>query len=78
MAFTSSVTRNTRQAKISRLSGAMAVKIAREKKDPMYVKLVKYRKLYLETKKRIQQKYGMKGLQAARQKALAANKPEND
>ena len=57
--------------KLSKLSGAFAVQIARQKNDPLYTKLIKLKKMYRIVKKQILQKYGAKGKMAAR---LAASK----
>jgi len=62
---TSKINRN-RQVKIAALKGAFAVKIAREKNDPLFTKMIRFKKAYKLTKKQVLMKYGMKGLQAAR------------
>lgn len=55
-----------RMEKIAALKGAFAVKIARDKKDPLYAKMIRFKKAYKLTKKQLIMKYGMKGLMAAR------------
>jgi ribosomal protein S17 len=48
------------------LTGAFAVKIAREKQDPLYAKLLRFKKAYRVVKKQIMSKYGTKAKMAAR------------
>ncbi len=55
-----------RNEKINALKGAFAVKIAREKNDPLYTKMIRFKKAYKLVKKQLITKYGMKGLMAAR------------
>jgi hypothetical protein len=52
--------------KFQALSGAFAVKIAREKKDPLYEKLIRFKKAYRLIKQQIMNKYGTKAKLAAR------------
>lgn len=61
-----------RQEKIAALRGAFAVKIAREKKDPLYDKMIRFKKAYKLVKKQLIMKYGTKATMAARAAALAA------
>lgn len=68
-AITTSQSRVTKEAKMARLSGGMAMQIAKAKNDPMYARYQKARKIMLDTKKKIQQKYGQKGKMAAREAA---------
>lgn len=68
-AFGRSMIARGRIEKIAALRGAFAVKIAREKKDPLYTKMIRFKKAYKLTKKQLITKYGMKGLMAARQAA---------
>ena len=58
--------RVTRQAKMARLSGGLAMQMAKKANDPMAAKAMKYKKLFLDMKKKIMMKYGMKGKAAAR------------
>jgi len=58
--------RVTRQAKMARLSGGLAMQMAKKNNDPMYNKAMKAKKLFMGMKKKIMQKYGMKGKAAAR------------
>ena len=61
----------TGRDKMTKLAGAFAVQIARQKNDPLYGKLIKLKKMYRIVKKQIIQKYGSRGKMAAR---LAASK----
>jgi len=54
----STMTMRTREAKINSAVGAIAVAIARQKNDPLYHKLQKYKKLWKETKAQIISRYG--------------------
>lgn len=65
-----------RLEKIAALKGAFAVKIAREKNDPLYTKMIRFKKAYKLTKKQLITKYGMKGLMAARSAAQSFGKAE--
>ncbi len=53
--------------KLKLLVGRIAVKMALKENDPSGKKYVKLRKQYLDAKKRIQQKYGMRAKKAAKQ-----------
>jgi len=70
-AYGKSMIARGKQEKIAALKGAFAVKIAREKNDPLYTKMIRFKKAYKLTKKQIIVKYGMKGLTAARIAAAA-------
>jgi len=60
----------TKIEKMAALKGAFAIKIAREKKDPLFDKMIRFKKAYKLTKKQLMMKYGSKGLMAARGAAL--------
>lgn len=60
----------SKQSKIKRLAGKMAVELARQHKDPLYSRYVKVRALYLKVKGDMIRRYGMKALQAARSAAM--------
>lgn len=66
MAFKISTIKRGKFEKMSALAGAFAVKIAREKKDPLYDKMIRFKKAYKMIKKQIISKYGAKGKMAAR------------
>jgi hypothetical protein len=57
-AISMSMTTRTREAKMNAAIGAISVSIAKEKKDPLVMKMLKYRKLWKETKDQIVKKYG--------------------
>ena len=61
----------TRIEKMSALSGAFAIGIARKNKDPMYDRMIRFKKAYKVIKKQLMMKYGMKGKMAARAAAIA-------
>lgn len=65
-----SMTRIDRQAKLDRLGGSMAARIAKEKNDADYKKMIKYKNLWKKYKTKVMRKYGMRGKQAARQSAM--------
>lgn len=69
----SKISRNKMQ-KIAALKGAFAVKIAREKNDPLFTKMIRFKKAYKLTKKQILVRYGVKGLQAARMASASFGK----
>jgi hypothetical protein len=48
----------TRQTKIKRATGQLASKEAKEKGDPLYDKMIKYRELYFKYRDMIHTKYG--------------------
>lgn len=62
--------RITRQAKMARLGGGLAVGMAKKANDPMYAKMIKAKKMFKTFKKKIMQKYGMKGKTAARKAVM--------
>lgn len=67
---TSKVTR-TKMDKLNALRGAFAVQIARQQKDPLYEKMIRFKKAYKLTRTQLTRKYGTKALLAARQAAAA-------
>ena len=58
--------------KIAALTGAFAIKIARQKRDPLYEKMIRFKKAYKLTKKQLMMKYGGKAKMAARAAAMAS------
>jgi predicted ATP-dependent protease len=71
MAYSISTIKRGKFEKMSALAGAFAVKIARERKDPLYEKMIRFKKAYKMIKRQIISKYGTKGKMAAR---IAASK----
>jgi len=68
-AYSRSVISRGKAEKLAALRGAFAVKIAQKNRDPLYEKMTRFKKAYILVKKQLITKYGMKGLQAARQAA---------
>lgn len=64
-AGTSTIQR-TRQDKRKQLAGRTAVRLAARNSDPLYLKYQRYRKMTLELKRKLMQKYGRKGMVQAR------------
>jgi len=64
--YKKSLVTRTGKDKFVALTGAFAVKIARQKQDPLYVKLLRFKKAYRVVKKQIMSKYGTKAKMAAR------------
>ena len=61
-----SIVKMDKERKIKMLVGQVAIRIAKEKGDPLYDKYKKYRELYLETKRKIIEKYANKAKQVVR------------
>lgn len=68
-----SIVKRTRQSKLSTLAANFAIRIAKDRQDPVYRKYKKYRKLFWDAKKTLVKRYGARGMAAAR-KALQKNK----
>jgi hypothetical protein len=62
----SSITKISKAEKRRRLGGSVAMRLAKQRRDPAYQKYMKFRKLALSNKKKLQQRYGRKGLSTAR------------
>ena len=65
-----SMTRISRQQKLERLGGSMAARLAKQKNDSDYKKMIKYKNLWKKFKTKVMRKYGMRGKQAARKSAM--------
>jgi hypothetical protein len=65
-----SITKIDRKDKLARLGGSMAAKLAKERNDPDYKKMIKFKKLWIKYKEKVMRKYGMRGKQAARKAAM--------
>lgn len=61
-----STVRVTKNVKRKQLGGRTAIRMAEKRKDPLYIRYHKYRKLTLELKKKLMRKYGTRGYAAAR------------
>lgn len=57
-----------RQVKIKRLVGSEAVRIAKERKDPLYRRLIRFKRLWVQTRQKIVRKYKSQALQRVRQR----------
>jgi len=66
MALKSSIIKSSRQSKLNRLGGALAVKAAKDAGDVDVEKMKKYKQLWLKYKARVNRKYGNRGLVAAK------------
>ncbi len=53
-----SITRVTRQTKIDRAIGSLATQFAKRTNDPLYDRMVKYRKKFFKFREMIRKKYG--------------------
>ena len=65
-----SIRKVSRQEKLNRLGGSMAANLAKQRKDPDYKKMIKYKKLWQKFKKKVMRKYAMRGKQAARKASM--------
>ena len=70
MALKTSIRRETRQDKLDRLSGAMAVALAKQSGSADYKKLKKFKGLWKKYKAKLMRIYGPRGRQAARKAAM--------
>jgi len=61
-----SIVKMDRQRKLNMVGSSMASNLAKKQNDPLYSKLTKARKKYLQYKEMIQRKYGQRGAVAAR------------
>lgn len=68
-----SMQRIGRQEKLDRLGGSMAAKLAKDKNDPDYKKMIKYKTLWKKFKEKVMRKYAVRGKQAARKAAMKTN-----
>jgi hypothetical protein len=59
-----------RQEKLNRLGGSMAAQIAKDKNDPDFKKMIKYKTLWKKFKEKVMRKYSVRGKQAARKAAM--------
>ena len=76
MALKTTIRRETRQTKLDRLSGAMAVAMAKEAGSSDYAKLKKFKALWKKYKEKLMKIYGPRGRQAARKAAMKAASSE--
>ena len=64
-----SIRKETKQAKMARLIGKMAMQMAKTNNDPLYAKAQKAKQIYIKAKGMIQKKYGQKSKMAAKKAA---------
>jgi len=64
------MSKRSKAGKMNALGGAFAMRIAREKGDPLYVKMKKLKFLYKAAKLTLLKRYGSKGKMAARLAAM--------
>ncbi len=65
MSLRPSITRQTRQAKLGRLTGAMAVKAAKDAGDPDEKRLRRFKNMWKKFRDRVSKKYRTRGRMAA-------------
>jgi hypothetical protein len=73
-----SMIRRDKKKKFAAMAGGFAMEIARRNGDPDYDKYKKYRKLYMDLKKKITTKYRTKAKQEVRKSISEKNKPKTD
>jgi len=64
--LTASTTKVTKRTKLKQQAGVQALRIAKEKNDPLYKKYKRYNTMRLEIKKKLMDKYSRKGMQYVR------------
>ncbi len=77
MALRQQMQRITRQQKLNRMSGSAAMRIAKGRKDPVALKVIKFKTLWKKWSKKLMQKYGQKGKMAARKSAMRTQNEGN-
>lgn len=65
--YKQSMIKRGRPQKLESTAGAIAVRIARQRHDPLYDRMIKFKKLYREAKERLEKKYWSIAMQKARQ-----------
>ena len=67
--YKQSTIKRGRMQKIKSTAGSLAVSIGRQKNDPLYQKMIKYKKLYKQAKMQLERKYKSKSYMMARKMA---------
>lgn len=67
--YTQSTIRRGRSQKIKSTSATVAVSLARQKNDPLYQRMIRYKTLYKQAKQQLERKYKSKSMSMARQLA---------
>lgn len=69
-----SMIRRTRSDKLTTLAANMAIRIAKDRQDPLYKKYKRFRDLFWTAKKMLVKRYGARGMMVARKAMLKSNK----
>lgn len=69
MAYSTTTTKRTGKQKIQSTSAVIELSLARQANDPLYKRMMLYKKLYKLAKQQLIQKYKSKGMKLAREKA---------
>ena len=64
--ISSSTMRVSKATKRKRLAGNIGMRLAKQRRDPAYQKYMRFRKMMLQNKKRLQQRYARRGMSQAR------------
>ncbi len=67
--YTQSTIRRSRTSKIRSTTGAVAISIARTRNDPLYLKMMRAKKIARDAKRQIERKYKGQSMSKARQLA---------
>lgn len=71
---TSSIIKRTRQQKLATLAANFAIRIAKDRNDPLYRKYQRFRKLFWDSKKLLIKRYGSRGMVIARKSMQKSQK----
>lgn len=64
--YHSSTIKRGRPQKLESTAGTLAISMARQNKDPLYDRMIKFKKMYKATKTQIERKYRSKAIAKAR------------
>ena len=67
--YSSTTTKRGRTQKIKSTTGLIGVSLARKKNDPMYIRMMYHKHMYMKLKEQLQKKYKSKASVLARQRA---------
>jgi hypothetical protein len=67
--YTATTTKRGRSQKIKSTTGLIGVSLARKKNDPMYIRMMYHKHMYMKLKEQLQKKYKSKATVLARQRA---------
>lgn len=71
-AYKQSMIKRGRPQKLESSAGAIAVRIARQRHDPLYDRMIKFKRMYRDAKERLEKKYWSIAMQKARQMSSKA------